>query len=149
MANSCSNKLIIRGPWSDLSNLIKASSDEVKDNPDYGLNFAGEKYDGLMVGNHEDYEDCDDEDFMTAEFEFVSKWLPPLKMLQRLSASYPSLIFDIRWDESGCDIWGRAVVRVGVVQKFVEWAEANPFEKCAGVVEKFIEWADSNPFPDK
>ena len=60
------------------------------------------------------------------QLQIISRHVPPLKLLCGLSADTP-LTFDIQWANGGAfcgvgaDIWGRAQIRDGKIERIVEW----------------------------
>jgi hypothetical protein len=53
-------------------------------------------------------------DSRTAVYSFESAWSPPEAGVMAVSALWPTLQFELTWDEPGCDFAGKAIYKDGV-----------------------------------
>ena len=61
--------------------------------------------------NIEDYDKGDDESRMMC----WTKWSPPIEELRIISTMHPSVEFHMQWEECGHQLYGRCVIKDGVV----------------------------------
>lgn len=63
-------------------------------------------------------ENCDNG---LVEYAFDTPWSPPTQFLLSVSRKFPTLLFDMKYDEPGNDIWGRVLVKNGIKEKEATW----------------------------
>jgi len=156
MANICNNSMEITGDKEQLKQLrdiIVAQDREVLEKLFWWFT-AGDYY-GL-VGDATDIEDSN-EDYLG--LDFTSKWSPPENDLKSLSAAYPLLRIEVKYEEGGNACYGKLVYLGGVCiedtpQTYEQWLEENDEVYCemtediktrdyAEVLSDFIPWLDS------
>lgn len=67
------------------------------------------------------------------EYRFATAWAPPLEFVRRASKRYPTLMFDLRYEEDGVDIFGRSLIQNGIVIRDVQW-EPGDGEALRGAI---------------
>lgn len=107
MANICYCHMEAAGPVESIRHLVDRIKKQDKEDLDnlFGW-FEANNYYGIC----QEPEDLDN-DFLC--LDFTCKWSPPEGDLENLSRIYPDLTFNIRYEESGCDLYGTLVYRAG------------------------------------
>ena len=159
MPNWCTNKLIVtgedtlvdefkntaEGPDAQVYGLDMASDENIENSalsfhslvpiPDETLkgSYSGDGYDaeirlwGCKWGAC--YAELE-EDSGRLQYSFDTAWSPPIPLLLAASDRFPELTFDLQYEDSNVDMFGRIEVRNGNVVRQIDWdAECEPSAK--------------------
>ena len=118
MANNCYNWIQMYGD--NLNDVNKMIDEAVKRNDEgygwlptereFNLNYVHYLFD------IQDYDKGDDESRMMC----WTKWSPPIEELKIISTMHPGVEFHMQWEECGFQLYGRCVVKDGVVVHYID-----------------------------
>jgi hypothetical protein len=152
MPNWCENTLQIKGPITDLEDMVN-KLDQVKANAllevfapigdwdyDKATKSWGTKWD--VEYNVSDAMDAEDGQAILV-MGFASAWGPPVEGIQTWSKLYPDTMFRIAYSESGMCFWGVEIIQDGEIisSNTGDIPDFLPFERQGGPTDDDYEKA--------
>jgi hypothetical protein len=141
MANVCFCYMTINGNAEQLDDLRKKIRDQDKKSLD-------ELFTWFLVGNYYGLVQDPQEIAESGELclEFTCKWSPPETELESLAEAYPELTFEVRYEESGCELYGTLSYAEGSLTSDVSYEEDIYLEKFDEEYAEFIQNLDDTPY---
>lgn len=134
MPNWCSNRLTVTGDSKDILRFTEKCALEphpdgdqvfdfgkiipvLVDDPKWRLDHWGTDRVGFYAELDDELADDDDDDESRLEYQFDTAWSPPLPVVLEASRQFPSLVFELRYEESGEEFHGIYCCKGGTVTK--------------------------------
>lgn len=131
MANNCMNWISVSG--ADIS-VVKEFMNQATDRNKEGYGWLPEDIVGKMIEENKYVHYLFDVNVSGVSDNFMyidcwTKWSPPIEELLLISSMTQGVRYEMSWEESGMQLYGRCVILDGVVVHMVELTE----EECGQV----------------